>query len=187
MATHSSILLGLTLLLSSCGGPPKQEQALPPPTPVPGDPAVIEPQRSPDLLWWQGAEPACADGELKRRGLTWGAVFWCESAGQKVDQHLQNDLGKLARCISESVNAFQEEPEVDALGVFLAKAQEAGLNPILCSAVRRDRDVRTYHGRTVLMERRVLLAESASDLKLMYRFSCEDCAVAAETTVVFAP
>jgi hypothetical protein len=109
------------------------------------------------------------------------------SEGQRVDQNLQNDLGKLARCISESVNAFQEEPEADALGVFLAKAQETGLNPTLCSAVRHDREVRTYHGRTVLMERRVLSAESASDLKLMYRFSCEDCAVAAETTVIFAP
>ena len=141
--------------------------------------------RPANLPWWQGASPVCRTGTLKRRGLSWGALYWCAESGRRVDTSLQNDLGLLARCMHESISAFQEEPEGGKLGAFLAKAHEAGLNPVLCGAVRRDRDVRTYHGRTVLLERKLVSSDAKEDT-VRYRFSCEDCAVAAEILVEVA-
>lgn len=149
--------------------------------PVEGAEAVPSaPVRSPDLAWWQGDSPLCSEGELKRRNLSWGSVFWCAESGVRNDQNLQNDLSRLARCVHESVNAFQEEPEEGKLGDFLARAHESEINPILCAAVRVDAEVRTYHGRRVLMERRIQ-KESPSEIEVQYRFGCEDCKVAAET------
>jgi hypothetical protein len=139
------------------------------------------PARAADLPWWQGENPVCSEGELKRRTLSWGSVFWCASAGARVDQNLQSDMSRLARCVHESVGAFQYEPEVGKLGEFLARATESGIDPVLCGAVRRDSEVRTYHGRRIVMERRVE-SESATEVGVRYRFSCEDCGVAAETT-----
>lgn len=140
--------------------------------PVPSPPVRV-------LPWWQGV-PACDTGELKRRTLTWGGVYWCAVTGTKVDKSLQSDLSRLARCVHESVSAFQEEPAEGKLGEFLARAHESGLNAILCSAVRRDAEVRTYHGRRVLMKRSVA-SEGETELEVLYRFSCEGCTVAAET------
>jgi hypothetical protein len=154
------------------------------PAPAPVDtaqPAPPAPVRPADLPWWQGKTPLCSEGELKRRNLSWGSVFWCAESGARNDQNLQNDLSRLARCVHESVNAFQEEPEEGKLGAFLARAHESEINPVLCAAVRVDAEVRTYHGRRVLMERRIQ-KESATEIEVQYRFGCEDCKVAAETT-----
>lgn len=131
------------------------------------------------LPWWQGVA-SCEEGELKRRTLTWGGVYWCAVPGTKIDQGLQSDLGRLARCVHESVSAFQEEPAKGKLGEFLAQAHASGLNPTLCNAVRRDGEVRTYHGRRVLMER-IVESEGETELEVLYRFGCEGCTVAAET------
>lgn len=141
------------------------------------------------MLWWQGVEPQCGIGELTHRNLSWGGVYWCEVPGQTVDANLQNDLGRLARCVNESVSAFQVEPEPGKLGDFLARAHEEGLNPVLCAAVRRDSEPRTYHGREILLERREETGgnEPGTEVQVRYRFSCEDCLVAAETSVLVAP
>lgn len=180
----------LGLLLMACGASSQEPKAPARPDEVAADTGAHAPMvapASPQLLWWQGATPACEQGELKRRNLTWGSVFWCARDGLRVDQNLQNDLSRLARCVHESVSAFQEEPNIDKLGEFLARAHESGLNAVLCSAVRRDAEVRTYHGRLVLMERRVE-SKSENELEVRYRFSCEGCTVAAETTArVAAP
>ena len=135
---------------------------------------------TPVLPWWQSATPICENGELKRRNLSWGSVYWCVAPGVRVDQSLQSDLSRLARCVHESVSAFQEEPEADKLGAFLARAHESGLNAELCNAVRRDAEVRTYHGRRVLLQRMVE-TEGETELEVRYRFGCEGCGVAAET------
>ncbi len=102
-----------------------------------------------------------------------------------MDASLQNDFGRLARCVHESVEAFQVEPGDDGLGEFLKKAEDVGLNPVLCGAVRRDSEVRTYNGRTVLLERVIATPASAAgeSTTVRYRFSCEDCLVASETFV----
>jgi hypothetical protein len=117
--------------------------------------------------------------------LSWGGVFWCDMPGQPVDASLQNDFGRLARCVHESVDAFQLEPGDDGLGKFLKRASELGLNPVLCGAIRRDSEVRTYNGRTVLFERAVQAPapEDGGPATVRYRFSCDDCQVASETVV----
>lgn len=187
---RSLVTAALLAFLAACGGP--RHQAAKPAPPAPGavpskTPEADKNYRPPNMLWWQGAQPVCSTGEFKRRSLSWGAVLWCALPGQRVDSNLQNDLGRLARCVHESVGAFQEEPAGDGLGDFLARAHESGLNPVLCAAVRRDSEVRTYHGRRVMMERAVE-SESDHELSVRYRFSCEECVVAAETTVrVAAP
>ncbi|MCP4447730.1 MAG: hypothetical protein GY811_20690 [Myxococcales bacterium] len=137
------------------------------------------------MLWWQGAQPQCAGGELNERTLRWGAVLWCKLPGQSVDANLQNDLGRLARCVHESVEAFQSEPGEDGLGKFLNRAKAEGLSPILCGAVRNDSEVRIYNGRTVLLERVVVksLPDANGASRVRYRFGCEDCLVASETTI----
>lgn len=137
------------------------------------------------MPWWQGAEPQCGIGKLTRRNLSWGAVYWCAVPGQKPDASLQNDLGRLARCVNEAVSAFQVEPTPGSLGDFLARAHEEGLNPVLCAAVRRDSEPRTYHGREILFERREEpdSNEASTEVQVRYRFSCADCLVAAETSV----
>ncbi len=188
MKIQSIVLVGALPLVFACGpaanssaGPTQPERV-----PVEADQgAVAAEARDPGLPWWQGKTPHCSEGELKRRTLTWGGVFWCASAGVRADQSLQNDLSRLARCVHESVSAFQEEPEQGKLGAFLARAHESGLNPVLCGAVRVDGEARTYHGRRVEMERQVESQEE-NDLVVRYRFGCEDCSVAAETTATIA-
>ncbi|MBL4633429.1 MAG: hypothetical protein JKY56_06140 [Kofleriaceae bacterium] len=119
--------------------------------------------------------------------LTWGSVYWCDLPGVVVDANLQNDLGRIARCIHDSVNTFQKDPSPDKLGAFLAEAHDAGINPVACGVVRRDAPVTSYHGKRVLMERRVLPISSplspGKTTLIRYQFSCTDCIVAAETTV----
>ncbi len=155
---------------------------------APSQPASTRELPASNTPWWQGAQPACVGGLYKTRNLSWGSVYWCEIPGQATDAHLQNDLGRLARCINESIGAFQEEPEEGKLGEFLARAHEAGLNPVLCSAVRRDVEPRTYHGRSIVVERREEAGPAAEEGTVMvrYRFGCEDCLVAAETIVQVA-
>jgi len=181
-------MAAVTGLLVACGGAP-QDKVQPVPTAIqPAEDLAAEPQapeRPADLPWWQGESPLCSEGELKRRNLSWGSVFWCASAGVRVDQSLQSDLSRLARCVQESVGAYQYEPEVGKLGDFLARAKESGMDPVLCGAVRNDSEVRTYHGRRVLMERR-LESDSATELGVRYRFGCEGCGVASETTATIS-
>ena len=186
MDKHKVAFAGVFTLLLACGGGGQDSEGpkRPEPAPAPVESAEPVPQateRPADLPWWQGDTPACSEGELKRRTLSWGSVFWCAQSGARIDQNLQGDLSKLARCVHESVSAFQEEPEPEKLGAFLARANDSEINPVLCAAVRVDGEVRTYHGRRVLMERRVQ-KESESETVVQYRFGCEECKVAAETS-----
>jgi hypothetical protein len=136
--------------------------------------------------WWTADEPHCPTGELGKRTLTWGSVFWC---GENPDRNLQNELGLLARCMRETVNSYQIEPEADALAGYLRKAEAAGLDLVLCNAVRREGsepNLVTYHGRPITVHRKVL-SESRGDgisrrREVRYRFSCADCQVFSETT-----
>ncbi len=188
MEKHKIAAAGVFALLVACGGSPKDKGNAAPAVIEPAEDLAVAPtapERAADLPWWQGESPVCSEGELKRRKLSWGSVFWCASSGVRVDQSLQSDLSRLARCVRESVGAFQYEPEGGQLGAFLARAKESGMDPVLCGAVRNDSEVRTYHGRRVLMERRVE-SESATELAVRYRFGCEDCAVAAETTATIS-
>lgn len=184
--------LALLVCLASCGG---SQQTQPPSTTTRAGiadrgqpPGAQAADASPGAPWWQGDEPACTKGKLSRRSLTWGRIFWCAVPGHRVDVSLQNDLGRVARCVSESVSAFQEEPEPGKLGDFLARAHEAGLNPVLCAAVRRDSEPRTYHGRAIVLERQEQAGDhvASSEISVRYRFGCQDCLVAAETRVLVA-
>jgi len=190
------------LATAACATPRRSSpsnSAKKPARPISVTPDADRKVRPPSMLWWQGEEPECASGTLGQRKMSWGSVYWCELPNTAVDASLQNDLGRLARCIHDSVGVFQEEPEPDKLGDFLVQAHEAGLDPVLCGVVRRDTQVRSYHGRTIMMERRLQpdnlqpKDESQSSdkspetgLRVQYRFSCADCIVAAETSVELA-
>lgn len=143
--------------------------------------------RPPTMLWWQGEEPKCSAGEIEIRNLTWGSVYWCQLPSSKVDANLQNDLGRIAQCIHDSVSSFQQEPDPEHLEEFLKRANSSGLNPVACKVVRKDGDVRSYHGRKILMERTLLPKKTNtrahSQSTVRYRFSCTECLVAAETSV----
>jgi len=123
---------------------------------------------------------------MKRRELSWGSVYWCVLPGQAIDRNLQNDLGRLAHCVRALVEVTSSEPDAQALGKFLEAARESGKSPAICRSVRPGTVVRTYHGRQVDVERRVD-SQTASESVIRYRFGCEDCVVASETTVTIRP
>ena len=147
-------------------------------------PGADQAYRRPNMPWWQGGRPVCSAGALETRSLSWGSVYWCDLPGFDVDASLQNDFGRLARCVHDSVEAFQREPGPEGLGAFLSEAAAAGINPVLCQAVRREEAVRTYHGRKVEVERTVLgPGPEKGPSRVRYRFGCAECLVASETTV----
>ena len=177
-----STVLGVVAVLGIACGPRVTEPATAPTASEPiasKTPEADRNYRPPNMPWWQGAVPSCPVGEMKQRNLSWGGVFWCHVPGLPVDASLQNDFGRIARCVHESVDAFQVEPGEDGLGKFLDRASDAGLNPVLCGAVRRDSEVRTYNGRTVVFERAVIApsAEPGAAATVRYRFSCDECQV----------
>ena len=179
-------LLILIIVATACG--PRSPKVLAPAKapPIPSKtPEADKNYRPPNMAWWQGGQPECTAGVLKRRTLSWGSVIWCAMPGVRVDASLQNDLGRLARCVQESVEAFQTEPGEDGLGKFLKRAHDVEATTVLCGAVRRDSQVRTYNGHAVQLERTVLTPppEGGGVAKVRYRFSCEHCLVASETIV----
>ena len=182
------LVLGAVVLLTAACGPRVSEpspQARPAEPIASKTPDADRAYRPPNLPWWQGETPECPGGEMKQRTLSWGSVFWCHLPGHPVDASLQNDFGRLARCVHESVEAFQTEPGENGLGEFLKRASDAGLNPILCGAVRRDSEVRTYNGRTVKYERIIAAPAEVEGgpATVRYRFGCGECLVASETAV----
>ncbi len=147
-------------------------------------PRTDSPYRRPGMPWWHGISPECSAGELKSAHVSWGALYWCELEGHAVDTALHNDVGRVARCIHDSVALLGEGPIVSNLGTFLNSAVQKGVTPSACGAIRQGAEVLTYNGRSIDLDR-VLVAPAADDgrSEVRYRVSCDGCLVASETTV----